>query len=957
MSDLFLKIINMSISASWLVLAVLLFRIVLQRAPKWINVLLWGIVAIRLICPFSIESALSLIPSAETIPANIGMDTTPAINSGISSINRAINPLIGQSNIPVAGASVNPLQITIAIYANIWVLGVLGMLLYTAISYFRLRRKVSEATILRNSIYQSENVPSPFVLGILKPKIYLPYGMDDQNLSHVVAHEQAHIRRRDHWWKPLGFFLLTIHWFNPLMWVAYVLLCRDIELACDEKVIKELGDEQRADYTQALVVCSVNRRMISACPLAFGEVGVKERVKSVMNYKKPAFWIIVLSVVACAVVAICFLTDPITSVRNPWVQEYVPGAEDIIGNVDKEKYESISEDFAIGADQYGRAVFKDPHKAFDTFIVLFADGIALIQEQNDLAPISKKNYSSYKAMGWQVTSGPKEAQQQAIFVTKFLDIYENSFTKDIPAPNTEIPTTEPSPSVTKWFDYLEAPEEMPRDGRLEINIPTFPDVTFRWYPEKIEAVTGEEIVPLYTGMPIWNAYFCDLTGDNLPELCSTYSFGSGMIDSRVIIYDYANGASYELANRGIHDFTLWLNDSDGQLYVDKRSYFGGGLIFSGQLVFKDGCIQILGQGTVNTSIIDIVDPTKDENFSYDTAVEKFFEDKNNEYFFSGLYSQYVIVHYADDTTEDIVTALSNGRATLADLDSFGIRYWAEPKPQDLSSAIISTILDHYRPSDPDGLYHCASFVLLEQDELCFDSDPPMPNHVIVYGMALHEKFSFAEETIREVEGRYVPVKLTFERTENGGMSLINAWFPEQPYDSWDEYSESVYEQFSTHSEDLANSILYAILDDIYLVQLKQDCYRQAVAYIGIDTTPIIEQLFAVIESSPLHSSNPGSYIDAHRAEYNELIYYGNYTLHYIFSRFLEGNQIGLRGHIMRALLDDLAPESQLRLYAMTGQEYFDAWKDAAIRVSEQHNMDWMKENQGAVWLLLQMIDE
>ena len=192
-------------------------------------------------------------------------------------------------------------------------------------------------------------------------------------------------------------------------------------------------------------------------------------------------------------------------------------------------------------------------------------------------------------------------------------------------------------------------------------------------------------------MPIWNTYFCDLTGDGLPELCSTYSFGSGMIDSRVIIYDYANGASYELSDRGFYDYSLRQNDNDGQLYVDKRSYPNSDLIYAGQLVFKDGCIQILGYGTVNTSIINIIDPTEDEDFSYPEAVEKFFEDKNNEYFFSGIYSQYVTVQYADGTCEDIVTALNSGRATLADLDRFGIRYWAESKPQDLSSAIISTI--------------------------------------------------------------------------------------------------------------------------------------------------------------------------------------------------------------------------------------------------------------------------
>ena len=198
----------------------------------------------------------------------------------------------------------------IPVVSVVWAIGIALLGLYTVISYWRLRRKVSEAVILRSNIYQSENVSSPFVLGIIRPKVYLPYNMDGQDLSHVVAHEQAHIRRRDHWWKPLGFLLLTIHWFNPLMWLAYVLLCRDIELACDEKVIKELGNEQRADYTQALVACSVKLLHVAACPLAFGEVGVKERVESVMNYKKPAFWIIILSIIACIVVAVCFLTDP-----------------------------------------------------------------------------------------------------------------------------------------------------------------------------------------------------------------------------------------------------------------------------------------------------------------------------------------------------------------------------------------------------------------------------------------------------------------------------------------------------------------------------------------------------------------------------------------------------------------------------------------------------------------------
>ncbi len=313
MSAFFLQVVNMSISASWIVLAVLLLRLLLKKAPKWITVLLWAIVAVRLICPFSIESAMSLIPSAQTISPDILLEQTPEIDTGFPIVNNVVNPIIDESLSPEPGASVNPLQIWIPILSLVWVLGIVGMLLYTVVSYIRVKRKIGTAVLFGDNIFQSENVVSPFVLGIIRPKIYLPFNMNERDTEHVIAHEQAHISRKDHLWKPLGFLILTLHWFNPLMWLGYVLLCRDIELACDEKVVKNLENEQKADYSQALLTCSVNRRIIAACPLAFGEVGVKDRVKSVLNYKKPAFWIILIAVVASVVAAVCFLTNPISS--------------------------------------------------------------------------------------------------------------------------------------------------------------------------------------------------------------------------------------------------------------------------------------------------------------------------------------------------------------------------------------------------------------------------------------------------------------------------------------------------------------------------------------------------------------------------------------------------------------------------------------------------------------------
>ena len=343
MNELFLKIINMSISASWLVLAVLLLRLLLKKAPKWVNVLLWGIVAIRLICPLTIESPISMIPdsvgSGELVsewmndyiddidihhPDSVYYDA--AIGAGREPISDGEGGYYVVTKHDQLGEPATIENTVMPVLSTVWIVGMAVLALYTVISYFRLRRRLDTAVRYKDNIYQSEKVSSPFVLGIIKPRIYLPFRMDAQDLEHVIAHEQAHIRRKDHWWKPLGFLLLTIHWFNPLMWLAYVLLCRDIELACDEKVIKELGNEQRADYTQALVACSVNRRMIAACPLAFGEVGVKERVKSIMNYKKPAFWVVALAVIACVIVAICFLTDPSYPPHNPIV---LPAADEI----------------------------------------------------------------------------------------------------------------------------------------------------------------------------------------------------------------------------------------------------------------------------------------------------------------------------------------------------------------------------------------------------------------------------------------------------------------------------------------------------------------------------------------------------------------------------------------------------------------------------------------------------
>lgn len=310
MDDVFLKLVNLSISASWLILAVLVLRVVLKKAPKWVMPLLWGVVALRLVCPFSIESVLSLIPSAETIPSEIVTETREPVLYEQATLDIVTNPTLPPAAEVTVGVSRQQAQVDFNIYSVLWLAGMAALLVHALVSAGKLKKKLATAILLRDNIYESEFVDSPFVFGVVKPNIYLPMHMDEGTAAHVIAHERAHLARRDHWWKVLGYLVLALHWFNPLVWVAYILFCRDIELACDERVVKGLDGAARADYSQALLSCAAPGRAVAACPLAFGEGNIKTRVKSALHYKKPAFWVAAAAVLAVVIMAVCFLTNP-----------------------------------------------------------------------------------------------------------------------------------------------------------------------------------------------------------------------------------------------------------------------------------------------------------------------------------------------------------------------------------------------------------------------------------------------------------------------------------------------------------------------------------------------------------------------------------------------------------------------------------------------------------------------
>lgn len=325
MENVFVEILNMGLTATWVVLAVLAVRALCHKAPRALTVCLWALVGLRLVCPFLAESVLSLIPSAKIVSPDILLAEQPKIYTGVAMLNSTVNPYLSEhlapgdsiSGAPTPGASANPMQIVAFIATIVWIVGMVVMFAYSLGSYFRLRHKTKVSLCYRENVYFCDSIATPFVFGILKPRIYLPSGMSEGQMECVIAHETAHLKRKDHWWKTVAFFLLSVYWFHPLLWVSYFLFSRDIERACDERVVREMEPEARKHYAEALVSCSLQKRMMFACPLAFGEVGVKNRVKSVLNYKKPTFWLVAVTVIAGVAVAVCFLTNPVSESKKP----------------------------------------------------------------------------------------------------------------------------------------------------------------------------------------------------------------------------------------------------------------------------------------------------------------------------------------------------------------------------------------------------------------------------------------------------------------------------------------------------------------------------------------------------------------------------------------------------------------------------------------------------------------
>lgn len=579
------KLLNMSLTASVVILFVLLLRLLLKKVPKVISYALWGIVLFRLLCPISIESGFSLFGLLDA-PVTTNGTITSSISYIPDNIAREKSVLEETDQVqPQADQqTMIPLKTPMAIATCVWMTGLFVIGIYTIASYIRLRRKLITASHLRDNIYLADEIPSPFVFGLFRPKIYLPSFLDEQEQPYIILHEQYHIRRLDHIVKALAFIALCVHWFNPLVWVAFHMASKDMEMSCDEAVIQKMGAGVVADYAASLLSLATGKHSLTGLPLAFGEGDAKGRIRNLANWKNPKR---ILFAIACLVVILA----AVILVPNP---SGVQLSKLVIDEVDMNTVLADIESMSV---QYQEDLLICDEETSNHFVA------ALNKIKIHKKPVSASR-SENRSRSFIIMIND---HLQLCFSDDFSEIWIDNGVKpsfSYPIINPEIAkellidsdfsqgTNETG--VQEWFDYYNN-GKMEWDGRQEINLDGFPGVTFRWTPDQVEAVLEDgEIIPLYTGMPIWNVFFTDITGDGLPELCSTLTIGSGIGDNRIIIYDYANGASYSLEDRMEYDYSLSMEN--GQLVVTKQAFSNnktGEVIETGYLAFVDSTIQIV----------------------------------------------------------------------------------------------------------------------------------------------------------------------------------------------------------------------------------------------------------------------------------------------------------------------------------------------------------------------------
>ncbi len=910
--EIFPQILNMSLTASVIICVVLLCRLLLKRAPKIYSYVLWSVVLFRLLCPVSFSAPVSVLGIFDTpvleqtsenvsdkasvtsmvayIPTDIAHTEYPEITFPIPGVGDMVSEAVNE-RLPWGEEQLraDPLEAPVTFATYLWMIGIIGMLVSGMVSYVRLRGNIVGALNLRDSVYVTDHIPGPFVIGMIKPKIYLPSDLDEKEHSYIILHEKHHIRRGDPIFKMVAYIALCIHWFNPLVWLFFKLFVKDMEMSCDEAVIKKLGENVRADYSASLLQLATGRQMLFGSPLAFGETEPTGRIKNLSRWKKPTIVISVFAIVLCIIAVIVSIFNPAVSKDTlRMIEQESP----VMGNI--VKYEVNFGKQVKEANVYAEVWEKGECESIACLSVDQRAKVLSIQmkerkEDGKVEGVDIRLESDVPG-GMQVTYAELPKDFSAIGWA--FNAYKEGDTVDAVPGEEKI-------LAAMVFDTGEGvrvfdPETLLNEP-LRLEQTEYMLVIRAVFEEEGTRLNSDQTIQVYEDKWDCTVHCAEESGEN--SYVITYSEKEILADTGCITFQ----------NRNMFAITVHLIGKGKEVFVSEVAP-GGNVVF---MQANPAVIYTVGIHA------DVEEGTQLSLMAY-----------NGEW--SEVYTPAVEPEYA------------------------------------LNQAIDDAILNHYKPEKPDGLYHCADFVLLEQEEICgvapVNSGRDNKELITVYGMALHESLGFSGATFHEVEYDYVPVKLKFQKESKSEYVLKDAWFPDKPYESWDIYQEAIWDAFSPYSEELASDVIYAIQDDIYLTSLRQNCYEQAVSYGTVDTDTVIEGLLEEVVASPGgFARGAKDYMVVNGAAYKELLHYGKYTLWYCFGEFLEGGQTDLRGHIMAAVCRDIAlgwRDAQVidSIYPKTtGQEWFDTFRSNAEELQKQYSEEEMNELYHASLLLLQLI--
>ena len=910
--EIFPQILNMSLTASVIICVVLLCRLLLKRAPKIYSYVLWSVVLFRLLCPVSLSAPISVLgifdtPVLEQTSENAG-DKASVTSSIMYIPTDIVHTEYPEITLPIPGVgdmiskSVNerlswgeeqlradPLEAPVTFATYLWMFGIMGMLVSGMVSYVRLHGNIVGALKIRDNVYVTDHISGPFVIGMIKPKIYLPSELDEKEHSYIILHEKHHIHRGDPIFKMVAYIALCIHWFNPLVWLFFKLFVKDMEMSCDEAVVNKLGDSIRADYSASLLQLATGRQMLFGSPLAFGETEPTGRIKNLSRWKKPTIVISVFAILLCIVAVIVSIFNPAVSKDTlRMIEQESP----VMGNIVKYEVDfgKQVEESNVYAEVWEKgeceviACLPVDQRAKQLCIQMKdrkADGKTAgidIRLESDVPGGMQATYAElpqeFSSIGWAFNAYEEGAQviavpgEEKILAAMAFDTGEGVRVFD---PETLLKEPERL-EQTEYMLVIRAVFEE-KGSRLDVD----------------DSLQGAE--------DKWDCtvHCAEESGENAYVI--TYSEEEILVDTGCITFQ----------NRNLFAITIHLIGKGKEAFVSE--------IAPGE---------------------NVVFMQADKEVTYTVGIHADVEEGTelNLMVYDGEWSEV----YTPEVDSEYV----------------------------LNQAIKEAIMNQYKPKKPDGLYHCVDFVLLDQEEICgvapVDSGKDNTELITVYGMALHESLGFSGATFHEVEYDYVPVKLKFQKESEYEYVLKDAWFPEKPIESWDSYQEAIWDTFSPYSEELADDMIYAIQDDIYLTSLKQNCYEQAVSFGEVDTDTVIEGLLEQITKSPITLlSGLQNYFEAHKLECRELTYYGKYTLWYCFGEFMKGGQTGLRGQIMASVCKDIALGWGEALPidsenpAATGQDWFDIFRSNAEELQKQYSEDELNELYHASWLLLQLI--